>query len=332
MMPAMHKWYYSAGGQQRGPVSLDELRQRAASGQLNPAQDLVWNSTMEGWLPAGQVPGIFDGIGAEAAMTSNPYAPPLSAELSPVPVSGEVREIAAGTQPLDTMACLSRSFTLTNRNFPKLLLIGIVYVLITIAVSFLVNLISGEPLVPQAYPSTPRFNLLYFLLGLANNVFDLFLNLGLTRIALNFVSGEAASLGQLFSQGAKLVRTVLASILFVLMVIPGLILLIVPGIYIALRFGMFLSAIVDRDLGVIDSLKYSYNLTRNSALPIFLLYVMGGLIGLGGLLALGAGLLYAVPVVTLSFSVAYRWLQFGQVALLDIPGTKTPVLRGRTSV
>src|SRR5205809_355015 len=48
-------WYYAQGGQQKGPVSGDALRQLLAAGQVSSG-DLVWRDGMANWQPAGQVP------------------------------------------------------------------------------------------------------------------------------------------------------------------------------------------------------------------------------------------------------------------------------------
>jgi S1-C subfamily serine protease len=53
-------WYYNQGGQQRGPVTLAELRQLASSGLLG-GKDLVWTEGMAQWLAADAVPGLTPG-------------------------------------------------------------------------------------------------------------------------------------------------------------------------------------------------------------------------------------------------------------------------------
>ena len=50
----MGEWYYGKGGQQEGPFDEATLRQRIASGQVNPT-DLVWREGMAEWLPLSQV-------------------------------------------------------------------------------------------------------------------------------------------------------------------------------------------------------------------------------------------------------------------------------------
>jgi uncharacterized membrane protein len=101
------------------------------------------------------------------------------------------------------------------------------------------------------------------------------------------------------------------------MVLAGMLLLVVPGIYLALRFGQYLNAIVDRDLGVIDALKYSSRITRGNRLNLFGLGIVAFGIVLAGLLALVFGLIFALPLAWLLGFVAYRWLQYGRKSAID---------------
>jgi hypothetical protein len=48
------QWYYAQGGQQRGPVSQEELNGLVRSGGLRP-DDMVWNESLPNWVPARQV-------------------------------------------------------------------------------------------------------------------------------------------------------------------------------------------------------------------------------------------------------------------------------------
>jgi uncharacterized membrane protein len=112
------------------------------------------------------------------------------------------------------------------------------------------------------------------------------------------------------------------------MIFIGFLLFIVPGVYLLLRYGQFMSAMVDRNLGVMDSLTYSSSITTNNRLNLFLLGLLAIAIIIAGVLALLVGLIFAYPVVWLSWMVAYRWMQYGHRAAQDHPGTTTPLLSG----
>jgi hypothetical protein len=58
--PAGHAYYYSRHGHRLGPVSSQQLRHLAASGQLQPT-DLVWIQDKQEWVPATKIKGLFPG-------------------------------------------------------------------------------------------------------------------------------------------------------------------------------------------------------------------------------------------------------------------------------
>lgn len=62
----MSEWHYSSNGQQLGPVNSAQLKQLAASGQLQ-ASDMVWKDGMADWAPASRIKGLFNNAAAAAA-------------------------------------------------------------------------------------------------------------------------------------------------------------------------------------------------------------------------------------------------------------------------
>jgi uncharacterized membrane protein len=336
----MQTWYYSSNGERQGPVSFDELKALARRGALDPVKDLAWTEGMQDWTPSGQVAGLFSDAPMVPAAEFNPYAAPATSSDNLLASAGGLTEIHPGSAPLELVGVVKRAIELTKRDFGKIILIGIAYLIISAVIQGVVALfdnvlglgstvsssrfgVDGGFLAASQQKSVPA--------ALISFVASSFLLLGLNRVALNIASGEEASVAMLFSQGSKLLRMLGAFALYYLMVVAGLILLIVPGIYLALRFGLFQYAIVDRNLGVIDSLKYSSKLTEKNRLNLFGLGILMILVMIAGALALVVGMIFAIPVVTLALPLAYRFLQFGPRALTDHPGTKVPVLRGHCS-
>lgn len=85
----MADWHYIAHGQQAGPVSFEQLKGMAASGQLT-ASDNVWEVGSAGWVPAGTVPGLFAGASAPPPPApGGPGAPP------PPPISHSAPAVQA---------------------------------------------------------------------------------------------------------------------------------------------------------------------------------------------------------------------------------------------
>jgi hypothetical protein len=336
----MSEWYYARGGKQSGPVSFEQLVEIARSGGLDPLRDLVWTSAMKDWLPAGQVPGIFGapaGQPAPVADPSNPYATPDSSwtDVARVEQGEALVEIAPGSEPIDVGGCVKRGFDLTCRNFGMILLVGIVYFAVSMAVSLLLG--AMDDAFGWGYQEATfeggleNFNWVIQQQGsplslIISQIVSVFLSLGATRIGLNLVSGKEFNLGMLFGGGKLLLPAVAATILYGLMVFIGLLLFIIPGVYVAMRYGQYLTAMVDRNLGIMESFQYSSSITTNNLINLFLLALLGIFISLAGCLALCVGLLFAIPVVWLGWVVAYRWMQYGHRAALDHPGTMTPML------
>jgi len=64
------QWFYTQDEERMGPVSSEELKQLAESGELT-ADDLVWKEGMADWKPASQLKGLFEGA-ADSASASGP--------------------------------------------------------------------------------------------------------------------------------------------------------------------------------------------------------------------------------------------------------------------
>lgn len=323
----MTAWYYSKGGQQNGPVSTDEIIRLFGTGSIGP-RDLVWREGMVDWKPAGEVPELaFQPpapppvvAAAPASSAVDPYRPP-SVSWNDLAVSTHApgEEIVPGSDPLEIGPCISRSWELVKRHFGLLIAVGVIYFIISVVFSIVVELPviamqGGLSELETAHPSD-AVRAYKFISGIAEQILDVFLGLGLVRIGLNLVSNKPAEISMLFGEGRKLGSMIVASILFGLMVVVGLALLIVPGIYLALRFGQYQNAIVDKDLGAIDALKYSSKLTQGNLLNLFGLAIVCLLIVIAGALALLVGLIVAIPITYLATFVAYRWLQYGRAAL-----------------
>ncbi|MEO1856858.1 MAG: GYF domain-containing protein [Rubritalea sp.] len=327
-------WYYTLNGQQAGPVSQAELAQML-NGSL-PSDTLVWKEGMADWLPAQDVDAFRNIEATPPSQTngSNPYAAPNSIVDENIKLSG-TDEIPATPIPLDIGFCISKSWKTTIACFGAIFLTWFVYILITSIVGGVLSTIGTaidgpvavapitEGMTQQA-PFLPSHNQSInqqtgtgaIIAGILNNIFTMFLGLGLTLIGLNLLRGKDTNLGQLFGQsGTKLFRLIGASILYGLMVGLGLVFFIVPGIYLGMRFMFYQTVIVDKDLGVIDSLKYSSSLTRDNKWRLFFLFIINCFIVLAGALALIVGLIWALPVAWLTLLVAYLYLHDGERSL-----------------
>ncbi len=107
-------WYYAFNNAQQGPVSLDQLRQLIAVGELG-AESLVWREGMAEWAAAESVPGLFQGaavrpnIGAgndpssvatdEKVASSGDYSAPWMGHAEPALMGGQLNYFSTVPDP-----------------------------------------------------------------------------------------------------------------------------------------------------------------------------------------------------------------------------------------
>lgn len=314
------QWFYSQNGEQKGPISFSELQQHFLSDGLS-ASSLVWTEGQDNWVAASTIPGLITTADAES---SNPYSAPLT-DASLATEGGPIGEEEPPDPPipLDIAFCISQGWKHTFANFGTIILLGLIYLGILIGLGVIVTLIetainggstslSYNPSDPgEFYQPTSGVSLISVVLEIISQIVALFLSMGATKVGLDLIKGRPSQVGDIFSQGDKLVNGIIASILFWIMLLIGFVLLIVPGIIVFIRFAHYQSAIVEKNLSGIDALKYSWNLTRGNGLSLFGLAILTFLIAVAGLLALVVGLIVAIPVVWLAQLIAYRYLHAG---------------------
>lgn len=78
------QWYYSKNAAQLGPVSLDELRSKLASGEIS-GTDMVWREGLADWKPASEMaelsvsPAAVAPAPVSGGVMNSPYRPPTAA-------------------------------------------------------------------------------------------------------------------------------------------------------------------------------------------------------------------------------------------------------------
>jgi hypothetical protein len=188
-----------------------------------------------------------------------------------------------------------------------------------------------------------------FLLAIVSMVIQVWLGIGMALGLLKIARGEPVSFDVLFSGGRYLVTAILASIVVALLVgavvvIPafvlgvafyvlrdqgsaGVIAIVLGGaliavlvIYLAARVGQFYYLVIDRNAGVIDSIRLSWQLTEGRAGTIILVYLLQFLLALAGVIALCVGLIFTLPLANLMQIVTYLAL-----AGTAKPDTKVPL-------
>lgn len=149
-------------------------------------------------------------------------------------------------------------------------------------------------------PFTALFDLI------ATTILGVILQAGLVGIALQVIAGNVPRLGDLFSQWKLFWRYLGASILYGLMTVGGLLLLIVPGMIWFLKFSLWPYFMVEKNVGIIESLKMSSRATAGYKGSLFVLYIYLGALTLLGIAALFLGLFVTTPIAILTLAYVYH--------------------------
>lgn len=154
-----------------------------------------------------------------------------------------------------------------------------------------------------------KFSVVSSLISFVFSIVSLILELGSINLILKVIDKRSAQITDLYKYpnlAMKVLKNFIASFLYGLAVLVGLILLVVPGIYLAIRFMFFSYYIIDKDAGAVDSLKMSWKLTDKAVVNLFFFDLL--IIGLNilGAIALGVGLLVTVPLSLIAVTILYR--------------------------
>lgn len=155
-------------------------------------------------------------------------------------------------------------------------------------------------------------SILASLISLVFSIAFMVIQLGAYNLMLKIVDGKPASLKDLYTYPdpvMKIIRNIVAGILVGLAVVGGLILFIIPGIYVAVRLMFYTYYIVDKNAGVMDSIKMSWNLTKGGVMNLFLLGILFFAVNFVGALILGIGLAVTLPLTFLATALLYRKFQ-----------------------
>ena len=77
------QWYYSKNATQLGPIPIDELKAKLASGEVS-GTDMVWREGLPDWRKAAEMPELLTPavVPQQSAMTgvpaNSPYQPPVA--------------------------------------------------------------------------------------------------------------------------------------------------------------------------------------------------------------------------------------------------------------
>ena len=138
------------------------------------------------------------------------------------------------------------------------------------------------------------------------------LSFGLSRTMVLIYRGHTPQFETYFDGFKHFLPTLVAFLLVSVIVLVGFVLLVIPGIIAAIGLSQTFYVLQDRpELGAEGAIRESWRLTwtNGNMLKVFFMSILSALVALGGLLALGVGLLFAIPLVSVMAGGLYEELR-----------------------
>lgn len=181
--------------------------------------------------------------------------------------------------------------------------------LTVILVKIFPSLTSNIPGISVPFPEAGVvLGLLYALMMIPITIAILSMYAGLLKLTMDVFDTGAGRVGTLFEHKRMGFRFLLLHFLICSVIGFGFLLLIIPGIYWMTRFWLAPYAMVDKNLGIIESMRTSWRLTDNNKWHFLGLIIVAGAISAVGQATM-VGLLITIPMTMLMMVYAYRWQQ-----------------------
>jgi uncharacterized membrane protein len=132
--------------------------------------------------------------------------------------------------------------------------------------------------------------------------------LGYLKNCFQALDGEEPQFSSYGQVSRKLLSYLAAYFVYTIVISVGFVLLLIPGIYLSLRLQFFFASMVDENTGIIESFKRSWEITKGHAMSLFVVILIMILISFIGQIALFVGIFVAIPLITLMYGAVFRRL------------------------
>ena len=227
----------------------------------------------------------------------SPYAAPTSTAL---PASADYRtarhgHLSGGDDDWTIRSILIEAWHLT-RGYK-----GIFWLAILVYVAALLAVVSVEQWVRQ----DPSLGPLVAALPLLGQLLIMPLAAGLFMLGVYRAADVPLHLGMLFAYYHRLLGLLLLNLLLVLMLMLGLILLVLPGIYLMIAYTFALPLLVEKKIGAWAALEASRQGVGPCWFRLLGLMLMSVLLLVLGMLTLGVGVIWVVPMLSIAYGLVY---------------------------
>jgi uncharacterized membrane protein len=168
----------------------------------------------------------------------------------------------------------------------------LIYIAVAIAAHTVLSLFFPSP-PPPAEPNILNEQIV----GILSYPILIPLIVGIMMLAVKHSRGENIELKSIFDYYHIIGHLSLAGILIYIMTLLGFLLFIVPGIYLSIAYVFTLPLIADKGMNVWEAMEFSRKAVTKNWFKVFgLMFLLGLIFGLG-VLTMGIGLIWAIPLM-----------------------------------
>lgn len=137
------------------------------------------------------------------------------------------------------------------------------------------------------------------------NVISPILSAGFLFVAFKLIKRQSTEFGDFFLGFNSFLPIFLTSLLVGLFVVLGMFLLIIPGIFLAVAYSFSLAFVVGRKFDFWEAMESSRKIVSRKWFSFFAFLLVLGLVNVVGLLLLGVGLLFTIPLSNCALAAAF---------------------------
>ena len=149
-------------------------------------------------------------------------------------------------------------------------------------------------------------------MGIGNVALGGALAFGFNRTMVQIYRGQTPAIETYFDGFRIYLPTLIAFLLTAAIVLAGFVLLVIPGVIAAIGLSQVFYVLQDQpELGAEAAVRESWRLTwtNGNMWKVFGMMLLSVLVGLGGLLAFGVGLFFAIPLISVMTAGLYEELR-----------------------
>jgi len=239
--------------------------------------------------------------------TENPYQPPVAALEEPVVASetagGTLQDGIEGNYDFEIMDVIKEAWEKTYGFKGTLLAAGLVIFLIILVINFGVTFLVSSVGLEENF-IVALINQLIFMAIMYPFMAGIIM-LGIRR-SVNLPINFSMAFGY-FSYTLPLI---IVAILMTILTTIGFILLIIPGLYLSFAYFLAIPLVVEKNLGPWQALESSRKAITHHWFKVFFTYILMGFIYMISIIPLGIGLIWTLPMMVNVSGILYR-IMFG---------------------